>query len=257
MHGLESRAQTGRGLSDQPRMYGDLASWFHLITAPEEYAEEAERYRRLMLESAQRPVKAVLELGSGGGNNASHLKEHFAMTLVDLSPDMLEVSWALNPECEHLVGDMRSVRLGRTFDAVFLHDALDYLTTEDDLRATMETAAVHCAPGGVTLFVPDHVRETFRTRTDHGGNDWPDRAARYLEWIWDPDPTDTTYFADYVYLLRDRDGILRTEQDRHVCGLFERETWLSLLREAGFVPRIARSSAAETGGEAFVALRKI
>jgi SAM-dependent methyltransferase len=256
MHGVESRGQTGRGLSDQPRMYGDLASWFHLITAPEEYTEEAERYRRLMVESAERPVKDVLELGSGGGNNASHLKEHFAMTLVDLSPGMLEVSRGINPECEHMVGDMRSVRLGRTFDAVFLHDALDYLTTEDDLRATTETAAVHCAPGGVALFVPDHVRETFRTRTDHGGNDGPDRAARYLEWTWDPDPSDTTYFADYVYLLRDRDGILRTEQDRHVCGLFGRETWLRLLREAAFEPRIDTSGTEEPGGEAFVALKR-
>jgi SAM-dependent methyltransferase len=241
-------------MSEQPRMYGDLASWFHLITAPEEYAEEAERYRRLVVEAGERPVKSVLELGSGGGNNASHLKEHFDMTLVDLSPDMLEVSRGINPECEHLVGDMRSVRLGRTFFAVFLHDALDYLTNEDDLRATVEMAAAHCAPGGVALLVPDHVRETFRTRTDHGGNDGQDRAARYLEWTWDPDPGDATYFVDYVYLLRDQDGIVRTEQDRHVCGLFERQTWLRLLEDSGFRTEVqAVDHDEETGGEIFVA----
>ncbi|MHC4615594.1 MAG: class I SAM-dependent methyltransferase, partial [Planctomycetota bacterium] len=57
----------------------------------------------------------VLELGSGGGNNASHLKKWFDMTLVDLSPHMLEVSRALNPECSHQQGDMRTVRLGTLF----------------------------------------------------------------------------------------------------------------------------------------------
>ena len=31
---------------------------------------------------------------------------------------------------------MRNVRLGRTFDAVFVHDAIMYMTTEVDLRAT-------------------------------------------------------------------------------------------------------------------------
>jgi SAM-dependent methyltransferase len=243
-------------MSDQPRMYRELAPWFHLITAPEEYAEEAERYRRLMVEGSRRPVKTVLELGSGGGNNASHLKRHFEMTLVDLSPDMLEVSKSLNPECEHLVGDMRTVRLGRTFDAVFLHDALDYLTTEDDLAATVETAAVHCALGGVAVFVPDHVRETFEPRTDHGGNDGDGRSLRYLEWTWDPDPDDTEYLVDYVYLLRGEDGIVRTEQDRHVCGIFPRDTWLRLVAEAGFETEIDRSGTEETGGEAFVATRR-
>jgi hypothetical protein len=40
------------------------------------------------------------------------------MTLVDLSEEMLVVSRQLNPECQHHQGDMRTVRLGRTFDAV-------------------------------------------------------------------------------------------------------------------------------------------
>ncbi len=111
-------------MTDSPRLYGDLASWFHLLTAPEDYEEEAELYRRLLIETAQDPVESVLELGSGGGNNASHLKRHFTLTLVDRSPGMLELSRGLNPECEHVEGDMRTVRLGRMFEAVFVHDAL-------------------------------------------------------------------------------------------------------------------------------------
>jgi SAM-dependent methyltransferase len=218
----------------RPRLYGDLASWFHLLTSPEEYAEEVGIYRQLLVGAAGEPIRTVLELGSGGGNNASHLKRHFDMTLSDLSPEMLELSRTLNPECEHVEGDMRTLRLGREFDAVFVHDAIDYMATRDDLRAAMETAFVHCRPGGVALFVPDFVRERFEPRTSHGGNDGPTRALRYLEWDWDPDPEDDTYVVDFAVLLRGEDGTLRVEHDRHECGVFARETWLGLLREVGF-----------------------
>jgi len=225
-------AESGPG-EPSPRLYTELASWFHLLTAPVDYAEEAAFYRRLIVENATPPVESVLELGSGGGNNASHLKRHFTLTLVDSSPQMLAVSRSLNPECEHVVGDMRSVRLGRQFDAVFVHDALAYLTSEADLGAVAATAAAHCRRGGAAVFVPDYVRETFAPATRHGGHDGADRSLRYLEWVWDPDPDDTSYLVDFAYLLRDRDET-RAEHDRHVCGVFARATWLRLLAEAGF-----------------------
>jgi len=78
---------------------------------PEEYAEEAAFYEKALRAGCSCEPATLLELGSGGGNNASHLKRHFQVTLVDLAPGMLKVSQALNPECEHLQGDMRQVRL--------------------------------------------------------------------------------------------------------------------------------------------------
>jgi SAM-dependent methyltransferase len=220
-----------------PKLYRELAAWWPLLSAPEEYAEEAECYRRLIVSECATTPETLLELWSGGGNNASHLKQHFRMTLVDLSQEMLAVSRNLNPECEHIQGDMRTVRLGRTFDAVFIHDAIAYLLFEDDLWKAIETAFVRCRPGGVALFVPDYVRETFRPRTDHGGHDAGTQGLRYLEWIWDPDPTDTIHVADYAYLLREPDGRMRCELDRHWCGLFARNDWLRILDEVGFKAR--------------------
>jgi SAM-dependent methyltransferase len=194
-------------MAEPPKLYGELAPWFHLLTAPEEYAEEAERYRRMLTEAAERPVHEVLELGSGGGNNASHLKAHFAMTLTDVSEDMLAISRDLNPECEHIQGDMRTLRLDQRFDAVFAHDAVSYLTSRQDVEAAVETAFVHLRPGGVALFVPDHISETFLPATGHGGNDGEGRALRYLEWDWDPDPSDEVYFSEFAYLLREGDDV--------------------------------------------------
>ena len=81
------------------------------------------------------------------------------MVLVEPSAGMRSVSRRLNPECEHIDADMRSLRLAREFDAVFVHDAVCYMTTEADLRMAMQTAFVHCRAGGVALFAPDYVRE--------------------------------------------------------------------------------------------------
>ena len=243
------------------KLYDDLASWWPLLSAPADYAEEADIFRRALVGEADGECRTVLELGSGGGNNASHLKTQFALTLVDPAPGMLAVSRALNPECEHVEGDMRTVRLGRTFDAVFVHDAVCYMTSEADLAQAIETAAVHCRPGGVALFAPDHLTENFRPSTDEGGHDSHDgtgRSLRYLEWTWDPDPADTTYTVDYAYLLREGDGSIRVEHDRHIEGLFPRATWLRLLDQAGFEARVAplEHSEVEPGAHEFFVCRK-
>jgi SAM-dependent methyltransferase len=217
-----------------PRLYRDLAKWWPLFSAPDEYREEAASYERAILEHANRPARTLLELGSGGGNNASHLKRRFEMTLVDLSPDMVAVSRELNPELEHIEGDMRTVRLGRRFDAVLIHDAIVYMTTEEDLRAAIETAAAHLEPGGIALFVPDDIAETYRPHHSSGGNDGDDVAVRYFEWAHAP--RGTTYRTTFVYVIAEGDGPVRVEWEDHVDGLFPRATWLRLIEEAGLEP---------------------
>jgi SAM-dependent methyltransferase len=218
-----------------PRMYTELADWFHLITAPEQYAEEAEFYFQTILQASSTPPRTLLELGSGGGNNAFHYKQNVLATLTDLSAEMLRLSQNLNPELEHIQGDMRSLRLDRQFDTVFAHDAVSYLTTLDDLRKAMQTAFVHCRASGVVLFAPDHLRETFSEGADHGGGDGDGRAVRWVEWTFDPDPSDTSYVAEFAYILHKDGEPSRTVYDRHVCGLFNRADWLGLFGDVGFV----------------------
>jgi SAM-dependent methyltransferase len=228
--------------------YTDLAPFWPLVSAPEEYAEEA-TFAAGLLREAEPPTETVLELGSGGGSNAFHLKHAFTMTLVDLAPQMLAVSRDLNPECEHLQGDMRTLRLGRTFDAVFVHDAIEYMTTEDDLRQAIATVRAHCRPGGVAVLVPDHIAENYEPGTEHGGTDASDgRGVRYLSWSAPADPATTTATTEYAFLVRAADGTVSVAHDTHVLGLFPRETWLRLLAEVGFQ---ARSVAEVTGEDRF------
>lgn len=222
--------------SDAPlKLYSDLASWWPLFSPPIHYVEEAADLLPTLLAATDSPPRTLLELGAGGGSLAFHLKHALTLTLTDVSEGMQAVSRAVNPECEHFVGDMRTLDLGRQFDLVFVHDAVMYMTEPDDLRAAMRTAYRHCRSGGAAIFVPDCVRETFEPDTEHGGEDGDDgRAMRWLMWSWDPDPADQTFDVIYSFLLRDAQGAVHQDSDRHREGVFPRAAWLSWLREAGF-----------------------
>jgi SAM-dependent methyltransferase len=223
------------------KLYTELATWWPLVSPPWHYVDEAAELLPLLMKAADATPHRVLELGSGGGSLAFHFKAHVQMTLSDISPAMLEQSRQVNPECEHMVGDMRTLDLGRTFDLVFIHDAVMYATDESALRATLDTAARHCRPGGGVVIVPDFVRETFQpAATAHGEDGKDGRGLRYLEWKWDPDPRDTTFEVAYAFLMRHPDGAMQVEMDRHLEGLFPREAWLTWLRFAGFEPACHR-----------------
>jgi SAM-dependent methyltransferase len=220
------------------RFYGELARWWPLVSPVEDYADEAGEFYRV-LQAAAPNARTLLELGSGGGHNAFHLKRAFQMTLSDLSDEMLAVSRRINPECDHVCGDMRTLDLGRTFDTVFVHDAIDYMTTELDLAAAIETAYRHCRPGGVALFVPDALRGSFEPSTECGGRDGPDgEGIRYLEWSYDPDPDDSVGTTQYTFIIREVDGEVSTFSETHLFGVFPQGTWLTLLARAGFAPEI-------------------
>jgi SAM-dependent methyltransferase len=220
------------------RIYADLAEWWPLISPPREYSAEA-AYLAGVLDRAlfreAEPSVQVLDLGSGGGHVAVHLKDRFELTLVDISDDMLAVSRQLVPQFPHVRGDMRSVRLGRTFDAVLVHDAIDYIIGTNDLRQAIETAAVHCRPGGVVLFVPDYVKDTFTelAGTGGGGVDEAGRTGRFTERTWDPDPADDWVQADYEFVLCTADGDEKVISESHRLSAFSRETWRTQLSLAG------------------------
>jgi hypothetical protein len=202
---------------------------------------------------AEGPRPTLLELGAGGGSLAFHFKPHFALTLTDRAPGILARSRAVNPECEHLVGDMTSLRLGRTFDRVLVHDAITYAVERAAVQATIATAVLHCRPGGVVVLVPDCVRETFEPGTVTGGHDGPEgRSLRFLEWTLDPDPDDERYESVFALLMREADGRLTSTHDHHHHGLFKREDWLTWMREAGCPARIHHD---RWGRDVFIGVR--
>jgi SAM-dependent methyltransferase len=218
----------------RPRLYGELARYWPLISPHEEYEDGADNLRAALGAGGAAGGRTLLDLGTGGGHHLHALLDDFRATAVDLSEGMQAVSRALHPEVEHVRGDLREVRLGRTFDAVLLHDSVSYMLTEDDLSAAFATAAAHLEPGGVFVVAPDWFSETFPDRTstfetrERNGTE-----VTYFDYTWDPDPTDHLIRVDMTFLIREGERV-RMEEDRHVMGVFPRATWLERLAGAGF-----------------------
>ncbi len=216
------------------RLYSDLAKWWPLFSPPAHYVEEAADLLPTLLAATDPAPRTMLELGCGGGSLASHFKGHLTLTLTDRSPEMLAISRTVNPECEHVLGDMRSLDLHREFDLVFVHDAIMYATDAASVRATLATASRHCRPGGAVVVVPDCVTETFEPKTDWGGEDAPDgRGLRYLQWTTDLSRDDNVYDELFAFLLRDADGRVHVDSDHHHFGVFPRASWLDWMEQEG------------------------
>ena len=214
------------------------ASHAHLwpvISPPEEYLEEA-RYWREALRAKLGPGRhRILELGAGGGHLLSHLTAEFRATAVDISEKMLALSQQLNSGVDHHVGDMRTIRLGCTFAAVLVQDAIGYMLSENDLQEVFATAKAHLEPEGVLIVAPDWLRDTFPgTSVQHWIRRNDELELTFIEYLHDPDPNDTTIESLFFFILRNG-GEARVEQDRHLTGLFPLDTWLKLLGQAGFV----------------------
>lgn len=223
-------------IKNQQRLYGDLAWTWPIISPPEEYIEETEELCKAIRKYSHIEVKTLLNLGCGGGHNDYTLKEHFDVTGVDLSESMLSLAKRLNPKVEYLPGDMRSIRLGKSFDAVVIADAITYMLTEDDLRAAFTTAFGHLKPGGVFFTFAEVTRENFQqNQTEYSVHTQGDMEITFIENLFDPNPLDTTYQITFVYLIR-RKGQpeIEVKTDYHLGGIFDVETWHKLLKAVGF-----------------------
>ena len=147
---------------------------------------------------------------------------------------MLDLSRQLNPAVDHHLGDMRTVRLGRTFDGVLIHDAVSYLLTEIDLSATFATARAHLRPGGVLLVAPDWVRESFPAPVEFV---WVRKKGSLevsiREYLHDPDRDDSRTESIYSYMIEEQ-GNVSIERDVHGNGLFSGSVWVRLFEQVGF-----------------------
>lgn len=225
------------------RLYHDLAELWPLISPLSDYEPEA-RYlvrlvsRALGLGPRRRTDRLrVLELGSGGGHIAHHLARAFDLTVSDLSPRMIAQCRRLNPHLPAHVGDMRTLRLTRQlgrFDAVLIHDAIDYMVHDRDIAAALRTAHAHLRPDGVVVVAPTYTRDTFIDH-DYEADQHSDghTTVTYLSTVHDPDPDDGRYESHLVFIIQ-RGARTRIVPDRHVCGLRSTAQWLTLLKEAGF-----------------------
>ncbi len=136
------------------------ASLYDLFYREKDYAAECDFLERLFGRHARRRVRSVLDLGCGTGGHAFPLAERgYRVAGVDRSPAMLQIARAKAAavpgagRVAFFPGDVRTVRLGRRFDAaVSLFAVMGYQIEDGDFVAAARTAAAHLARGGLFVF---------------------------------------------------------------------------------------------------------
>jgi ubiquinone/menaquinone biosynthesis C-methylase UbiE len=203
--------------------YNELAWTEDLLSDLTETEHELEGYVDLIRRHAPTPPSTMLHLGCGAGSYDTVFKRHFAVTGVDLSRGMLDRARQRHPDLEYHEADMRTVRLGRQFDAVAIPDSIDYMATKADLCRALDTAVAHLRPGGVLLVV-GKTREIFRDNNFAYTGEQGDVHVTVLENNHVNPYRPGTYEATLAYLIRRR-GELTVHTECHVLGLFPQETW--------------------------------
>jgi SAM-dependent methyltransferase len=96
---------------------------------------------------------SVLDLGCGGGSPvALHMvAQGLRVTGVDSSPTLISLCRTRMPDQEWIVGDMRSLALGRRFGGILAWDSFFHLG-HNDQRTMFGIFALHAAPAAILMF---------------------------------------------------------------------------------------------------------
>ena len=163
------------------------------------------------------PIRRVLDVGCGAGNNVLKLREakgeDFDVTLVDLSQPMLDRAQARVLEanggaCLALAGDIRRVPLDASaYDVVLAAAVLHHLRDDADWRHVFERIHSALRPGG-SVWVTDlvahentAVQELMWSRYGDylvglGGEEYRDKVYAYIDLEDSPRPV--TYQLDLL-----------------------------------------------------------
>jgi SAM-dependent methyltransferase len=118
--------------------------------ADHEVARLAERLLRAYL--GRQPAN-LLDIGCGTGRDLEYLAKRIPDVIgVDYQQSMIDYARQQRPGIDFRTGDMRTVRLGRCFEAITSFGfAIANIHANDDIDLVMATYAAHSVPGTVLV----------------------------------------------------------------------------------------------------------
>jgi len=138
-------------MSDNP-VFDAYSRYYDLLYQDKDYEGEVE-YIDSLLQAYGVSGCELLEFGSGTGKHGRLLAEKgYNITGIELSDSMVQKAQKTDDfTCQQ--GDIRTVSLGRSFDAILaLFHVVSYQTTNDDVSAVFQRAHEHLQVGGLFVF---------------------------------------------------------------------------------------------------------
>ena len=128
---------------------------FYELAYPEPHDETPMMCRRIFSRYLANPPRSILDIGCGTARDLDSLSHECPDCWgVDYLAEMIEFAKARRPHLQLQVADMRTLRLGRTFDVIMcMGSALIYALTNADVSRVLETFVAHSSQG--TLLILD------------------------------------------------------------------------------------------------------
>ncbi|MBA6437038.1 class I SAM-dependent methyltransferase [Streptomyces sp. GMR22] len=200
-----------------------------------DYAAEAATVVRC-IRDRNPEANLLLDVACGTGSHLTHFAGVFAeVGGIDLSEDMIRIAGDRVPGVSLRQGDMRTFDLGRTFDAITcMFSSVGYLTTVDELNATLRQFARHLEPGGVAVIEPWWSPDTFLPGYIQGDAVTVDgrTISRVSHSVLSDERTASRMEVHYI-VAEPATGIQHFT-DVHVMTLFSRAEYEEAFRRAGF-----------------------
>ncbi len=220
-------------------MYSKVARIYDLLytgTGIKDYPAESEGLHAI-IQDASPGARTLLDVACGTGAHLEIFRRWYDVEGVDLSPEMLEVARARLDEVPLHVADMRTLDLGRTFDAVTcLFSAIGYVTDPAEMRSTIRRLADHVAPGGV-LIVDGWVRPEDWGDDYRGGPDVASDDETMVVRLTFSRRTGSITEIDLHHLVRDADGIEHFVE-HHSLALVPTAEYVAAFESAGLRARV-------------------
>jgi len=120
-----------------------------------DYRKEAEYLVEIIRSNRGENAHSLLDVACGTGTHLACLRHYFDVEGVDISPEFLAIARSKSPDVKFHVGDMRTFRTGRVYDAVTcMFSSIGYMVTMAELDEAIGNMAMHVAPGGLLLVEP-------------------------------------------------------------------------------------------------------
>jgi SAM-dependent methyltransferase len=127
------------------------------------WEKESQEFSALVKRYKRSGGNTLLAVACGTGGHEQYLQRDFAITGLDIDPEMLAIARQRLPGIDFHCASMMDFRLDKRFDVVMcLFSAIGYANTADKLQQALRTMSAHLVPGGILVVEPWLSLEEFR-----------------------------------------------------------------------------------------------
>ena len=222
-------------------MFDRSAHVYDLLYSFKDYEAEA-RDLVALIRGRDPDARSLLDVACGTGKHLELLRASFPdVAGVDLDEGLLAIARERLPDVPLTMADMRTVDLGRTFDAVTcLFSSVGYLCDAGELASAIGRMAAHLAPGGV-LVVDGWVRPDAwwpGTHVQALAETADGVAAARVARTWREGDRSV---LDMRYLIATADDGFAQERERHELTLFTDAEYRRAFEAASLEPEVVPS----------------